>query len=200
MTQLANRRLEMKLIRLILPALLLANAGVAQEVWSKYSPDATFSQYKTYKWVQIEKTAQLDPLTEQQLKAATDSELAKKGLLKIEGGEADLLVGYQVTFRKSMEWSSFTEMPGPGVIVAEGGARWNSDYRFTRPLGTTTATDTLHVGDYGLDVYDAAHKKLIWRGDATKTLEAGASSGKRKKNIEKGVAKLLKDFPPKNTK
>ena len=72
----------MKVIRLILPVLLLASTGFAQEVWYKYYPNANFSKYKTYKWVPIEKTAQLDPQTDQQLKVAVDAELAKRGLVK----------------------------------------------------------------------------------------------------------------------
>jgi hypothetical protein len=51
-----------------------------------------------------------DALTGQQLKAAIDAGLAK----------ADLLIGYQVAFRRAMEWSASTEMPGPGVYVLEG--------------------------------------------------------------------------------
>jgi len=185
-------------IRLMLPALLLANAGFAQQVWHKYSPDANFSKYKTYKWLPIENTAQLDPLTGQQLKAAIDSELAKKGLVKTEVGEADLLIDYQVAFRKAMEWNASTEMPGVGVYVLEG-RRWDYDPT-TRPIGTTTTTETLQIGDFGLDIYDAAERRLVWRGDAAKTIEADVSPDKRKKNIEKGVAKLLKDYPPKNKK
>jgi|SRR5215218_8787918 len=188
----------MKVIRLILPALLLASAGFAQGVWCKYHPNANFSKYKTYKWVPIENTAQLDPLMDQQLKAAIDAELAKKGLIKTDGAEVDLLIGYQVAFRKAMEWSAFTEMPGPGV-VREGGRRWDWDPS-TRQIGTTTTTETLRTGDFGLDMYDAAQRQLVWRGDAAKTIEANVTPEKRKKNIEKGVAKLLKNYPPKNTK
>src|SRR5580765_9004433 len=182
----------MKVIRLILPALLLSSAGFAQEVWFKYYPNANFSKYKTYKWVPIENTAQLDPLTDQQLKASVDVELAKKGLRKTEGAEADLFIGYQVAFSNAMEWSALTEMPGPG-IVREGGRRWDSDYAFTRPIGTTsTISEGLRIGDFGFDIYDAAQRQLVWRGDAAKTIEANVTPEKRKKNIEKGVAKLLK--------
>ena len=99
-----------------------------------------------------------------------------------------------------MEWNAFTEMPGPGIIVREGGSRWDSDYPFTKPIGTTTTTETLRIGDFGLDIYDAAQRQLVWRGDAAKTIEPNVTPEKRKKNIEKGVAKLLKDYPPKNTK
>ncbi len=189
----------MKLFRLILPVLLLANAGFAQEVWVKYDHNTNFSKYKTYKWVPIEKTAQLDPLTDQQLKVATDAELAKKGLVKTEGADADLLIGYQVAFRKGMEFTAFTEMPGAGMIVREGGRRWDWDPS-TRPIGTTTTTETLNIGDFGLDIYDAAQRRLVWRGDAAKTIEANVTPKKRKKNIEKGVAKLLEDYPPRDKK
>ncbi len=186
----------MKIIRLILPVLLLASAGFAQQVWDKYYPNADFSKYKTYKWVPIENTTQLDPLTDQQLKAAVDAELAKKGLIKTEGPDADLLIGYQVAFRKPMEWSAFTELPGPGIYRNEA-SRWDP---LSRPIGTTTTTETLRTGDFGLDIYDAAQRQLVWRGDAAKTIEANVSPEKRKKNIEKGVAKLLKNYPPKITK
>jgi len=189
----------MKVIRLILPVLLLAGAGFAQEVWYKYSPNANFSNYKTYKWVPIESTDRLDALTDQQLKAAVDAELAKKGLVKTEGAEADLLIGYQVAFRKGMEFTAFTEMPGPG-IVREGGSRWDWDPS-THPIGTTTTiSEGLRIGDFGFDMYDAAKRQLVWRGDAAKTIEADVTPEKRKRNIEKGVAKLLKNYPPKNTK
>lgn len=190
----------MKVIRLILPALLLATAGFPQEVWYKYAHNTTFSKYKTYKWAPIQTTVQLDTLTEQQLVAATDAELAKKGLTKTGGAEADLVIGYQVAFRKPMEWSAFTPMPGAGMMVREGGARWNSDYAFTRPLGTTTTTETLQFGDFGLDIYDAAQRQLVWRGAAAKTIEANVTPEKRKKNIEKGLAKLLKNYPPKDAR
>jgi len=186
----------MKLIRLIPPVLLLANAGFAQQVWYKYEHNANFSTYKTYKWLPIENTAQLDPLTYQQLKAAIDAELAKKGLVKTEGAEADLLIGFQVAFRKAMEFTAVTEMSGPGVYVLEGN-RWDRDPT-THPIGSTTTRETLQIGDFGLDMYDAVKRQLVWRGDAAKTIEADVTPDKRKKNIERGVAKLLKDYPPKN--
>jgi len=47
-----------------------------------------------------------------------------------------------------------------------------------------------------LDLYDLGQKKLVWRGTATKTLDLKAKPEKRQKNISKGMAKLLKNFPP----
>jgi hypothetical protein len=46
-------------------------------------------------------------------------------------------------------------------------------------------------------MYETAAKKLVWKGLASKTIDQGADAEKRQKNIQKGIDKLLKDFPPK---
>jgi len=61
---------------------------------------------------------------------------------------------------------------------------------------TTGQTTTIHIGEVGLDMYDSAKKQLVWRGTATKTLDPKAKPDKRQKNITKGAAKLLKNYPP----
>src|SRR5271155_451458 len=38
-------------------------------------------------------------------------------------------------------------------------------------------------------------KQLIWRGTAKKTIDPGTKPEKRQKNIENGAAKLLKNYP-----
>jgi hypothetical protein len=61
---------------------------------------------------------------------------------------------------------------------------------------STGTTSTIHIGEVGLDMYDAAKKQLVWRGTASKTLNPKAKPDKRQKNIDKGVVKLLKNYPP----
>jgi hypothetical protein len=46
-------------------------------------------------------------------------------------------------------------------------------------------------------MYASGEKKLVWRGTASKTLDPKAKPEKRQKNLQKGVAKLLKNYPPK---
>jgi hypothetical protein len=179
----------MKLVRMILPLSLLAICGFAQDVRYNFDKNASFSSYKTYKWVQIQDPAPLDQLTDQQLKSAIEAELAKKGLSKTEGDSADLLIGHQVTIGQEKEFSSYSSYTGPGMGRGWYGAGMGS----TMTTGTTT---TIHVGEFGLDMYDAAKKNLVWRGVATKTLDPKAKPDKRQKNLTKGVAKLLKNYPP----
>jgi hypothetical protein len=37
---------------------------------------------------------------------------------------------------------------------------------------------------------------LVWRGVASKALDPKASPEKRQKNLDKAVAKLMKNYPP----
>ena len=62
---------------------------------------------------------------------------------------------------------------------------------------STSTTSTLYIGTLVLDMYDPAKKQLVWRGTASKTLDANAKPEKRQKNLQKATAKLLKNYPPK---
>lgn len=62
---------------------------------------------------------------------------------------------------------------------------------------TTGSTSTIYKGQLALDMYDSTNHTLVWRGLATKTLDAKAKPDKQEKNVNKAVAKLLKNYPPK---
>jgi len=47
-------------------------------------------------------------------------------------------------------------------------------------------------------MYNAQTKQLIWRGSAEGTLSSKAD--KNEKNLDKGVAKMFKKFPPNSAK
>jgi hypothetical protein len=67
--------------------------------------------------------------------------------------------------------------------------------------GTGAATSsTIKIGTVALDMFDPAAKELVWKGQASKTLGNEKDPAKRQKNIDKAMAKLLKNFPPKPKK
>jgi Domain of unknown function (DUF4136) len=183
----------MKLKLAFLPLLLMPVSGFAQDVHYNFDKGAKFSDYKTYKWVQIKDQTPLDELSDRQLTAAIDAELAKKGLTKVTGDQpADLLIDYQFALGQEKQFTSYSTDfgygPGWGRGWYGGGGMGSST--------TTGQTSTIHIGAIGLDMYDAAAKKLVWRGEASKTLNPKAKPDKRQKNINKAVAKLLKNYPP----
>jgi hypothetical protein len=169
-------------------AVLALGAGMAlaQDVNVNYVPGKDFSKYKTYKWVDIQGAEKPDQIVDTQIKQAIDKALAGKGFTKATGDTADLFIGYQVAVNQERQWNTY----GTG-----GYGSW----RYGGGMGTTTSS-TIHVGTVALDIYDAVAKELVWKGQASKTLSGEKNPEKRQKNIDKAMAKLLKDFPPKPKK
>ncbi|HEX8894548.1 MAG TPA: DUF4136 domain-containing protein [Terriglobales bacterium] len=54
----------------------------------------------------------------------------------------------------------------------------------------------MYNGQLDVDLYDAAKRELVWCGVASKTLDPKAKPEKRQKNLDKAVAKLMKNYPP----
>src|ERR1700704_5024953 len=179
----------MRAVRLILVITLLAIGALAQDVRYNFDSGANFSKYKSFKWVQIKGTDPLNQIADGQLKSAVDEELAKKGLHRTEAETADLFVGYQTSLGQEKEITSFDSGWGYGPGWGRG---W---YGGGGGISTST-TSTIVVGQIDLGMYDPAAKKLVWRGTANKTLDMKAKPEKRAKNLRKGVAKLLKNYPP----
>ncbi len=159
--------------------LCLGALSLAQDVKYNFVPGTDFSKYKTYKWITIEGGAHPDQILDGQIKQAIETELASKGLTKTTDDKADLGVGYQVAIDQQKQWNAY------------GGGRG------VRMGGTASATSsTINIGTLVVDFYDTAQKTQIWRGDATKTLNPSKDPQKNLTNLQKAVAKLLKNFPP----
>jgi hypothetical protein len=165
-----------------LAAVLALGAGVvlAQDIKTNYVPGTDFSKYRTYKWVEIEKAQKPDDIVDGQIRAAIDAALAGKGLTKAAGEAADLFVGYQIAVNQERQWNAY----------GGGGLRWGGG------MGTATSS-TISIGTLVLDMYDPATKSLVWKGSATKTLNPSDNPEKNQDRMNKAMAKLLKDFPPK---
>lgn len=180
----------MKAFQVLFSVSLLSVIATAQDVRYNFSADTDFNKFKTYKWIQIRNVEPPDQLTDQQIKTAIDTELAKKGLRRVDENEpADLLIGYQVSTSSEKQLTMYNSDWGYGPGWGRG---WYG------PTGgmSTGQTSTIVIGQLDLDMYDAAAKDLVWRGTASKTLDTKAKPEKRQKNLQKGVAKLLKNYPP----
>ena len=173
-------------------ALLLGCAGTAaaQDVRYNFDKAANFGSFRTYKWVALKGATPLSDLVDRQLKAAVDAELAKKGLNRSESDTADLFIGYQAAVDTEKEYTSYDT--GWGYGPGWGGG-W---YGHGGGGMTTGTTSTIYVGQIALDMYTTSAKSLVWRGNASKTLDPKAKPEKQQKNLEKAVAKLLKNYPP----
>lgn len=183
----------MKKLSLSLTVFLLVSASLAlsQDVRYNFDKDTDFSRFKTYKWVALKDAAKVDDLTDKQIKSSLDTQLATKGLTKVEGDNADLLIGYQAGIGTEKQFTSYNSDWGYGGGWYRGG--W-----YGSPGGgmTTGQTSTIYTGQLALDMYDRTNHDLVWRGVASKTIDPKAKPEKRQKNLDKAAAKLLKNYPP----
>ena len=161
--------------------LLFAGASSAQQVKTDYDRSANFGQYKTYSWEQV-KTR--DPLQVDRIKSAVNAALAAKGFTEVPSGGNLSMVAMETTQNQQ---SLDTFYNGFG-----GGWRWGG-------FGdATTTTENYKVGTLVVDLFDTNTKKLEWRGSSSDTLSN--KSEKNIDNLDKGVEKMFKKFPPATSK
>jgi uncharacterized protein DUF4136 len=166
---------------IILSAVIFYCSGVgqAQDVHYDFVQGIDFNKYKTYKLVEVGNTHP-NQILDGQIQQAIEMQLASKGLAKTDSENADLYVTYQTAVNEQRQWNAY----GMG-----GGWGWGG--------GMETATSsTIDIGTLVIDFYDTAAKKLIWRGSATKTLDPSKNPEKNLERLNKSIAKLLKNFPP----
>ncbi len=187
----------MKKISFIWIALLLMTVGSAlcQDVRYNYDKGTDFSKFKTYKWVLIKDAQMPNDIVDKQIKSTIDSQLLTKGLTAVDTDNADLFLAYQTAVGSEKQFTSFSTGMGPGW--GYGGGWYGGGWYGGGGMSTTTGqTTTIYVGQLVLDMYNPAGKDLVWRGTVSKTLDPKAKPDKQQKNLNKAVAKLLKNYPP----
>ena len=196
----------MRLTKLLifLPAFsFMLVCAYGQDVHYNYDRGANFSSYKTYQWVEvpiappkfdagdgpfgdIRGRVSDDQLIRRDIVRAVDEQLAQKGLTKVETN-GDLVVTYHAAIREEKSMNLF------GSGWRGGGTGWWDG-------SVQGQTSTVPVGTLVVDVYDSARKQLIWRGDASKTIDLKKDPDKNYKNLQKAMAKLFKNYPPQTDK
>lgn len=180
-----------KWLTFISAVLFMMGRAYAQDVHYNYDRSTNFSAYKTYQWVDLPGPGGKvpDQLIDYDIKRAVDEQLAQKGLTRVDN-DADLQVGYHAIIREEKGINLNAWGMGGGPWGGWGGfGGWDG--------GTITGqTSTIPVGMLLIDLYDPAKQQLIWRGDATKTIDLQKNPDKNYKNLQKAMAKLFKNYPP----
>jgi hypothetical protein len=153
--------------------------GLAQDTTFNFMPGTNFGQFHSFKWVTIPGGVHPNQIVDQEIQNAVVGQLTGKGLTQTQADNADLYVGYQVAVDQEKQWNAF----GMG-----GGFRFGG-------MGEATSS-TINNGTLVVDIYDAANKQLIWTGRATKTISPSKNQQKNMNNLDKAIAKLMKNYPP----
>jgi hypothetical protein len=167
---------------LLIGMILFAGKVSAQQVKTDYDHGANFAQYKTYSWEQV-KTK--DPLDVDRIKSAVNAALTAKGWTQVDSGGDVSIVAVEIT-RNQQTLNTFYDGFGGGWGWRRFGGGGFGE--------ATTTTETYKVGTVVVDLFDTKTKQLIWRGSESDNLSN--NSEKNIKNLDKGVDKMFKKFPP----
>lgn len=169
-----------KAASMIAMVISLACISFAQQIKTDYDRNANFSQYKTFSF---EKIQTRNPLWVDRIASAISAALTAKGLTQVSSGGDISIVAIEMT-KDEQTLNTFYDNYGGGW-----GWRWGGGFG-----EATTETDTYRVGTLVVDLFDTKSKKLVWRGSESDALSN--QSSKNIKNLDKGVEKLFKEFPP----
>jgi hypothetical protein len=184
MTKEKNIDMKRALTLAMLALVCLSGLALAQDVRYNFDSSANFSGYHTYKWVQIPGGVHPNQLVDKQIMDAINTQLSAKGLTMTANDPADLYVGYQISIDQEKQINAYS-MGGFGGWGGRMGGM------------ATATTSTINNGTMALDMYDTKTKSLVWRGTATKALDPSGNPEKNQKNLQKAMAKLMKNYPPK---
>jgi len=172
--------------------MVVTASAAAQDVRYNFDKGADFTKFKTYKWVPIKGAQTPNDLVGKQITSSIDAQLAQKGLSKVDTDQADLFIGYQTAIGQDKQFTSYSTDWGYGGGWYRGG--WYGGMGGSSM--TTGQTSTIYTGQLAVDMYDSSNHTLVWRGVASKTLDPKAKPDKQEKNLNKAVAKLFKNYPP----
>jgi hypothetical protein len=161
---------------------LLVGNSSAQQVKTDYDRSANFAQYKTFSWEHV-KTQ--DALDIDRIKSAVNAALTAKGWTQVDSGGDISIIAIQMT-HDQQTLNTFYDGFGGGWGWRRFGGGGFGD--------ATTTTETYQVGTVVVDLFDTKTKQLIWRGTTSDTLSN--NSNKNIENLNKGVDKMFKKFPP----
>ena len=163
---------------------IAAISANAQKVKVASDPAVDLSRYKTYAWSDGRPGA--NPIVNQQIIAAVDSQLTAKGLAKVET-DPELTLSAWVWTESDMHVSNPSWAPALNSIstgVAVGAQSW-----------------PVTKGTLVIDIADTKSKNGVWRATASDTLKHGPTGDKARdaksveKPIRKAVEKMFKQFP-----
>ena len=170
----------MRFMTLMASVALMGTITFAQAINFDFDKSANFAAFRTYAWVP---GAALDTMNHERIVGAINTQLVSKQLAMVDRqADPDLLVAYHAAFDRDLQITGF----GSGF----GGFRFPGSY-----TGTARAEDIVN-GTLIVDLIDARTKTIVWRGTATKEINANAKPQQRDKNIGRAAEKLFKNYPP----
>jgi hypothetical protein len=179
-----NRRQAAKhLTALALMALLVGCSG--SNTVSMSDPEADFSQYKTYNFVQS--NAEYKTIASTYLQTSTAREMEARGFTKSD--EPDVVINFSFDEEEKIRTRQ--------VPSARGGMGYDPYYDvYYDSWGTNhqTQIDQYTEGKLDIDLIDVAQRKLVWQG-TTKGRLTKKDYANAQKTLDTAVVEIFQEFP-----
>jgi hypothetical protein len=165
---------------LFLIALLLAGCS-SIETKVDYDRATSFSSYKTFAFKDVRTPD--SPISTRRVRAAIDKTLASRGLAKADG-TPDLWVVLHTRTRRQTQVTTYN-------------SGWGWGWRWRGPYWNTAHVEQIPIGTLMVDLIDTKAKELVWRGSASRVVDADETPKDRDEKVQEAVNKLFDGFPPK---
>jgi hypothetical protein len=175
-----------RIVSFVVAVIVLPATVFAQKTTYDYDKTASFAQFKTY--AMKDGTPTGNPLIDNRIVASIESQLAARGLVRNDT-MPDVFVLYHVAFDKQQDISTYSS----GPIYGGYGWGWGGGWGAT---STDVRVRDILVGSLAIDIVDATKGQMVWRGLGTKEIDTDAKPEKRDENINKAVAKIFRNYPP----
>lgn len=176
------------LVMLICFAALAAGCS-SISIKNDFDREADFTAYRTFAWLQEPVTAigdadaarQKNTLLDKRIRTAVETELQAKGMT-VNTENPDLLVVYHTGVDNKIDVTDW----GYSYPTRYGG--WYG--------GSNVDVYEYKEGTLIVDLIDSKSQQLVWRGDATKTLEDNPSPERMEQNLREVVGRMFANYPP----
>jgi len=164
--------------------ILFSSCGPQLTVTSDYDHTANFSQFHTYKIVQLEQQYQaLSQFNQTRVINAVNAQMLAKGFTQSEN--PDLLVNITSIMKNQQEIVANSYGYGGGYRpYAWGGGN----------MSTTVNVQNYTAGSLIIEVANASTKKLLWEGIGNQDIDQPSSNPEQA--INTAVQKIMTSFPP----
>jgi hypothetical protein len=176
------------ILLLVASIALFAGCGSSIELSNDYDQQIDFSQYKTFQWVPSKNPS--NTLLEQRIKNAVIDQLTQKGMTPTVT-DPDVYAIYHGGTKDKVDIQSYGYSYG-------GYGRYGGVYG--GPYGANSggiSTYNYTEGTLIIDLIDASTKELAWRGSGTDVLADNPTPEQLTQNVNKAVAAILSQYPPK---
>ncbi|PWB68986.1 MAG: hypothetical protein C3F15_15730 [Holophagae bacterium] len=174
-------------LRIAVVALLFALPAAAQDVNIDFAHDYDFSKIKTFQYVESDKDIAANPLMDERIVSAIRSRLTAPGKLTEVAENPDLYVTYHLSSKENTVYNT------TGFAYGGYGGYWGGWRGYGGGMASATTTATTYTeGTLIIDAFDAAQKKLVWRGSGTVTVKDDPE--KAAKQIDNILNKLGKKW------